>query len=132
MPKNQSKIKATESLPPSQYAGAIWRVMNMAFVISPGAIGFKLISTLFSSLIPLATTYFAAQTTTQIAAAFNGVPGAKQQALVLVGVTAGLGLIAALQSSLTQYVDQLVRFRVESKISDMLFERFYCSGFLVL
>lgn len=107
-----------------EYMRAIWSVLKISFSISKSSIGFKVISAVLDSVFPLLTAYFAAQTTTQIAAAFHSVSGAKEKALVFVVVTAALGLVTAIQSSLGNYFDQVVRFRVESKISDMLFDRF--------
>lgn len=74
--------------------------------------------------MPLLTAFFAAQTTTNLAAAFTGVPGAREKVLFYVVATSLLGLATAGLSSLSNYIDQIVRFKIESKVSDMLYEHF--------
>ena len=74
--------------------------------------------------MPLLTAFFAAQTTTNLAAAFTGTPGAREKVLFFVIATALLGLATAGLASLSSYIDQIVRFKIESRISDMLYEHF--------
>lgn len=107
-----------------QYLTAIWKVLKISFKISKSSIGFKASKAVFDSILPLLTAYFAAETTTQIAAAFNGLAGAEGKALWFVVITAVLGLITAVLMSFSNYIDQTIRFKVQSKISDMLYERF--------
>lgn len=116
--------KSTDKLNLKELFRAIFKVLKISFSISKLAISFKLISTILDSVFPLLTAYFAAQTTTKIAEAFSGVAGAQQAALWYVLLTAILGLLTAAQSSISNYVDQMVRFRVEAEVSDMLYERF--------
>lgn len=103
---------------------AIFQVMKMSFSISPSAILFKTISGVLDSLLPLFIAFLASQTITNITEAFSGVAGAKQRAIWYVVATASVGLVTALKSSATNLVDQIVRFKVESRVSDMLYSRF--------
>jgi len=124
MPRRMSRAKDDERMTTKQYLGAVWKVLKISYSISKSSILFKIANAVIDSIFPLLTAFFAAQTTTQIAAAFSGVPGAKTKALWYVAATAGLGLITAILMSLGNYVDQIVRFTVQSRISDMLYERF--------
>lgn len=113
-----------ERMSTKQYLGAIWHVIKLSFSISKLAVIFKISSAVMDSILPIATAFFAAQTTTEIAAAFAGDPSAKSRAIWYVVATAVLGLATAVQGSISNYIDQIVRFRVESRVSDMLYERF--------
>ncbi len=106
------------------YLAAIWRVLKIAYKISPLAIALKLTSGVLNSVFPLVTAYLAAQTITQATAAFNGQPGAERVAVMYILLTAGIGLLSTLFGTLNNYVDQIVRFRVESRVSDSLYEKF--------
>ncbi len=119
-----SRTKDDEKMNTRQYLGAIWKVLKISFSISKSSIIFKIFNAIVDSIFPLLTAFFAAQTTTQIAAAFTGEPGAQTKALWYVAATAGLGLVTAILMSLGNYIDQIVRFTVQSRISDMLYERF--------
>lgn len=122
--KNSAKHSEDERMATKDYLSAIGHVIKISFRISKLSVGFKIISGVLDSIFPLATAYFAAQTTTQIAAAFAGESGARDAAIWYVAATALLGLLTAVQRSFGNYVDQIIRFRVESRVSDMLYERF--------
>ncbi|MCA9331525.1 ABC transporter ATP-binding protein [Candidatus Saccharibacteria bacterium] len=103
---------------------AIGKVLRLSFSISPSAMGFKLVGSVLDATLPLLTAYLAAQTITYITLAFDGVPGAQRHAILLVALTSVVGFVLALKSSIANYIDQVVRFRVEAKISDLLYEKF--------
>jgi len=125
MPKRKAPYSDDESrMNTKQYLGAIWNVIKISYSISKVAVLFKVVSSMLNSVLPLVTAFFAGQTTTEIAAAFAGDPSAKSRAIWYVVATAILGLLTAVQSTLGNYVDQIVRYRVESRVSDMLYERF--------
>lgn len=115
---------STEKMGTWSMLSAIWHVMKLSYSISPSAIIFKLFSGILEATLPLLTAFLASQTITKITEAFNGVAGAKERALWFVAATACVGLIMALKSSITSLVDQVVRFKIESRISDMLYDRF--------
>lgn len=108
---------------------AIGHVLKLSFQISPAAIGFKVVGGILDATLPLATAYFASQTITQITNAFNGVAGAEDKAIIFVLLTGLVGLLSTLKSSINNYIDQIVRYRVESRISDMLYDRFVSLDF---
>ncbi|HEX4662381.1 MAG TPA: ABC transporter transmembrane domain-containing protein, partial [Candidatus Saccharimonadales bacterium] len=107
-----------------QYIGAIWRVAKLAFSISPGAVFMQIFGAALGALLPIATTYFAALTTTELVATFTNKPGAKEATLIYVLITAGLGLIMIVWSSIEQFTQQVVRYRIEAQVSDMMYEHF--------
>lgn len=125
MPKRRvSKNSDEERMATKDYLSAIWQVIKISYSISKLAVIFKIISSMLDSIFPLATAFFAAQTTTQIAAAFAGDPEAKAKAIWFVTAAVILGFISSVQNSYGNYIDQIIRFRVESRVSDMLYERF--------
>ena len=54
------------------YARAVAQVLRVSFRASPAAVVMKVLGSLISALLPLVTTYFAALTTTALAAAYAG------------------------------------------------------------
>lgn len=119
------KIKKSErTLGLKEVLVSIGRVLKLSFTISKSAVSFKIVSMVLDSVVPLAMTFLAARTTTEIVRAFNGEPGAREQVVWLVVATAAMAFITQVQASVGNYVDQVVRFRVESRISDMLYEQF--------
>jgi ATP-binding cassette, subfamily B, bacterial len=103
---------------------AIVNVSRLTFRTAPMAVGFKVAGAVIGAAIPIAITFFAALTITQLAAAFAGDEPAGRQAIVYIVITAALGLIATIWRSIDQYIQQLMRFKVEAKVSDMMYEHF--------
>jgi ATP-binding cassette, subfamily B, bacterial len=122
MPKNKK-------LSNKEYLSAVIGVAKLSFKIAPWAVGFKLFGAVIDAALPIAITYFAALTTTELAAAYAGDPNAGQRAITYVVITAFLGLISTGWRSIGQYVQQLMRFRVEARVSDMMYEHFLSLDF---
>lgn len=118
MPKQQKKLTHKE------YLASIFGVAKLTFQISPLTVGFKFLGSIVDAALPIATTYFAALTTTELAAAYAGTDGAGQRAITYVVITTLLGLTMTAWRSIDQYVQQLMRFRVEARVSDMMYEHF--------
>lgn len=108
---------------------AIARVAKLSYTIAPFAVGFKLLGIIIDAALPTTITYFAAATTTELVAAYAGNSAAGWQAIVYVIITAALGLVTAIWKSLNQYVQELVRYTVESKVSDNLYTHFLSLDF---
>lgn len=89
----------------------------------------QLIGAVISALLPLATTYFAALTTTALASAYAGDETAGQQAIVYVLITATLGIFMTVWRSVEQYITQLMRYKIEAGISDRMYEHFLSLDF---
>lgn len=111
------------------YAKAVAQVLRVSFRASPGAVIMKVLGSLISAVLPLVTTYFAALTTTALAAAYAGDAGAGQLAIVYVVITAALGLFWGSFTSVDRYIQQLMSFRVGAIVGDQMYERFLALEF---
>lgn len=112
-----------------QQVRAISGVAAMSFKIAPGIVIFKLLGSVVNALLPIATTYFAARTTTALASAYNGNTGARSQVIEYVILTTVFGLIMTIWSSLNNYVQSKMRYLVETRISTQMFEQFLSLDF---
>lgn len=99
-------------------------VAALSFRTTPGAVLFKLGGALLDAILPLATTYFAARTTTALVEAYSGSEGADQQVITYVVITALLGLTMTIWRSLDNYVQAKMRYLVEARISDRMYTHF--------
>ncbi len=117
-------MRADRKLPAKEYLLAVLAVAKLSFKTAPLAVSFKLVGAIIDASLPIAVTYFAALTTTELAAAYNGEAGAGHQALMYVVITASLGLATTIWRSIDQYIQQLMRYKVEAKVSDIMYERF--------
>ena len=122
--RRKSITKSEERLRLREYLGAVGHVLKVVFKISPLSIAIKLLGGVFDAVLPLATAFFAAQTITEMALVFGGDVNARNRALLYVGLTAVFGLLSAVQSTVSSYIDEVMRFKVEAKVSDLLYERF--------
>lgn len=127
MPRRKKTEKRKLSL--RERTVAVGRVAKLTFKAAPLAVVIKLIGSLVSAILPIVTTYFAALTTTELAKAYVGTPGAGEQAIVFVLVTAALGVAMTGWSSFEQYVNELTRYRVEAAMNDRMYEHFLSLDF---
>lgn len=121
--------KQKKKLTKKQYFVAILRVAAITYKAAPLMVILQLVGAVVSALLPLATTYFAALTTTELANAYAGVEGAGDRAMTYVLVTAGLGIAMTAWRSLEQYTTQLMRYKIEAGISDRMYEHFLSLDF---
>lgn len=121
MPKRSNKDQPT--LTTKQYIYAMWRVGVTTYKAAPLAIVVQLIGAMMSAILPLVTTYFAALTTTTLAEAYGG-QDVGDQAILYVLVTAGLGVAMTGWRSLENYLSQEMRYRIESTMTDRMYEHF--------
>lgn len=121
--------KDKPKLTTKQYLAAIWEVSKLSFKTAPGAVSYKLIGSIVMAAVPLATTFFVAQVITSLAAAATGDAAAGQQAITYVIITALLGLFGIVWNSVDQYLQQLMRYKVEAKVSDIMYEHFHALEF---
>lgn len=112
-----------------EFAKAIYEVAQLSFTAAPRAVLFKLSGILVTAGLPIIITYFAAQTISKLTAAYAGSPGAGRTAISYVIITAGLGLITMVWNSIDQYVQQSMRYTVESKVSDRMYRHFLALDF---
>lgn len=111
-------------LGPRQYLRAAKDIAKLTWQTTPGTIVLQSAGAVITAVLPIVTTYFAAQTTTALGDAFAGDPTAGGRAITYVIVTAALGLLLTGWRSLEQYVQRLMRYALEAKVSDIMYERF--------
>lgn len=107
-----------------EQAVAIARVAELSFRTAPGAVLFKLTGAVIEALLPFAIAYFAALTTTALVEAYQGSAEARNAVLLYVVVTAVLGLFSLAWRSIGQYIQMNMRYRVEAKVTDQMYEQF--------
>jgi len=101
---------------------ALGDVAKTTYNASPVAVFIKLGGAVMTAIVPLVTTYFAAQTTTLLAAAFTGDQVAGQKALWYVVVTGALGILTSVWGSVQNYINELTSYKINAAISDALYE----------
>ncbi len=124
MPRRKVPKDLDKKLTKKEYVQAIIAVAKLSIQTSPVAVSFKLFGALVDAILPIAITFFAASTTTALAAAYNGDSAAGQKAITYVIIAAALGLVATAWRSIDQYVQQLMRYRVEAAVSDRMYNHF--------
>lgn len=115
---------AKQKLTIRQYIAAIAKVGVTSFRIAPSAGIVRLADSLVQAALPIATTYYAALTTTALTAAYGGDEPAGNQALVYVGITAALGLVLLAWNSVSSYVSQKTSYQIRAIIDDRMIEHF--------
>jgi len=95
----------------------VWRT-------SPRTIIIQAIGAVLTASLPLATTYFAALTTTALTEAYTG-SGDSRQLLLYVIITVVLGVIMSFWGIVQAYFEQLMRYQLESSINDQMFARLH-------
>ncbi|MFZ1812440.1 MAG: ABC transporter ATP-binding protein [Candidatus Saccharimonadales bacterium] len=116
-------------LPLKQFVRGITDAAVLSFRIAPGAVMMKIGGGILDAVLPLLTTYFAAATTTELANAYNGDLAAGQRALVYVVIAVIIGLFSTVWSSIDSYLQSLLRYRVNAKVSDIMYEKFLALEF---
>jgi ATP-binding cassette subfamily B protein/ATP-binding cassette subfamily C protein len=115
---------AVKKLSNREQIKAITSVAALSFKIAPGAVLFKIGGALFGAVLPLLTTYYAALTTTALAAAYAGSHEAGKKVITYVITTALLGLAMTIWRSLDNYIQAKMRYLVEARISDQMYTHF--------
>ena len=100
------------------------KVARETYHAAPFAVIIQLFGALINAVLPLITAYFAALTTTALAAAYSGDGAAGQQAIWYVIITALLGVTSVAWSSVEQYIGQLARYKIDSNVNDRLYRHF--------
>ena len=100
------------------------QVAKTTYQAAPLAVVIQLLGAVVDAVLPLATAYFAALTTTALAAAYTGVAGQGQQAIWYVVVTVFLGVCSLAWTSVQQYIGQMARFKINARVNDQLYNKF--------
>ena len=99
-------------------------VLVTVWQTSPRTIIIQAVGAVLTASLPLATTYFAALTTTALTEAYTG-GGDSRQLLLYVIITVVLGVIMSFWGIVQTYFEQLMRYRLESSINDQMFARLH-------
>lgn len=121
--------KKKKRLTLKEYAMAIWKAAVLSFRTAPAAVIFKMFGAVLNAVLPIILTYFAALTTTELAAAFTGNQAAGPRAINYVIITAILGLVTTIWTSIDGYIQGLLRYKVDARVTDMMYERFLALPF---
>jgi ATP-binding cassette subfamily B protein/ATP-binding cassette subfamily C protein len=113
----------------TEYFRAVTQVAGTSFRIAPGAAMVRIADSIIQALLPIATTYFAAKTTSALADAYSGNEQASQQIFFYMGMTALISVTMLLWSSVSNYVSQITRYKVESAVEDMMLSHFTSLAF---
>ena len=103
-------------------------VLVTVWQTSPRTIIIQAVGAVLTASLPLATTYFAALTTTALTEAYTG-SGDSRQLLVYVIMTVVLGVIMSFWGIVQTYFEQLMRYQLESSINDQMFARLHSLDF---
>ena len=103
-------------------------VLVTVWQTSPRTIIIQAIGAVLTASLPLATTYFAALTTTALTEAYTG-SGDSHQLLLYVIMTVVLGVIMSFWGIVQTYFEQLMRYQLESSINDQMFARLHSLDF---
>ena len=123
-PRNRNRRIQSSNFGAKQYLIAAKDIAKITWETTPGTIIIQSAGALITAILPIVTTYFAALTTTALGDAFAGDPTAGQRAITYVIITGVLGLLTVGWRSLEQYVQRLMRYALEAKVSDIMYERF--------
>lgn len=130
MPRHSgSPTTNKKKLTTRQYLRAIGQVMKTTFEAAPLAIVVQIVGAVISAVLPVATTFFAAATTSELAHAYAGEAGAGEKAIEYVIITAVLGIVMTAWRSFENYLTQSMRYKVESAMTDRMYEHFLLLDF---
>lgn len=115
---------AKQKLTTKQRLRGLLRVAKVSYQTAPAILYIRVASAVLDSLLPIATTFFAARTTTELARAYNGEAGAGEAAIIFVLLTALLGVVTTVWSSLQGYVSRFAQYKLESTVTDQLIQHF--------
>lgn len=120
----KSRMAKKPKLTTRQYLTAIGKVGAMSFRLSPAAGIVQLLDSVIQSLLPIATTYFAALTTTALADAYAGKEDAGQEVFLYVIITSVISVVMLLWNSVSNYVTQKTRYVIEAAVEDKMMLHF--------
>ena len=114
----------TEKLTNKQRFSALLRVAKVSYKTAPSILYIRIVSAILDSVLPILTTFFAAQTTTELARAYNGEPGAGDAAITYVILTAILGILTTAWSTIQRYITRFAQYKLEAAVTDQLIAQF--------
>lgn len=119
-----SDLSETEKPQTRHIVKTLASVLVTVWQTSPRTIIIQAVGAVLTASLPLATTYFAALTTTALTEAYTG-NGDSRQLLLYVIITVVLGVIMSFWGIVQTYFEQLMRYQLESSINDQMFARLH-------
>lgn len=119
-----SRRTARRPMSAKEQLRAILKVAKLSVSLAPLAVVLKLVGTVINAVLPFVTVYFAALTTTALAAAFVGDEAAVNQVIVYLCITGGLGLLSTIWSTTDNYIQTKMRYVIDTKVSNRMYEHF--------
>ena len=107
-----------------QLIRALYSVAKTSLRIAPGMSVLQITGSAISAGLPIVTTYLAALTTTALAEAYAGDRAAGNRVVWLVAAAALSGVLMAAWGIFERYASELMRFRIKTAMSDVMYERF--------
>lgn len=107
-----------------QLIRALYSVAKTSLRIAPGMSVLQVTGSAISAGLPIVTTYLAALTTTELAEAYAGDRAAGNRVVWLVAAAALSGVLMAAWGIFERYASELMRFRIKTAMSDVMYERF--------
>lgn len=108
---------------------ATGKIAATTYRAAPMAVWLQMTGSIISAVFPIITAYFAAATTTSLADAYAGKAGAGQQAIEYVVITAALGIFSFAWSSISNYITEMMEYRIDAAVSDQMYEQFLSLAF---
>lgn len=108
---------------------ALGNVAAITFKTAPLVVFVQVFSAIIGAVLPIVTIYFAALTTTALAAAFNGVEGASEQVFLYVAITAVLGIFTTAWTTVANYIETILSYKIEATVTDQLYNHFLALDF---
>jgi ATP-binding cassette subfamily B protein len=112
-----------QKLSKRDYVRILGGIAKLTFSIAPRSVIFKLIGIAISATLPIVITYFAAQTITQLAEAYQGSEGAGRTAIIYAVIAAMLGLAKMAWDSIDQLIQKSMQYVIETKVSTLLYSQ---------
>jgi len=100
------------------------KVAKTTYQAAPLAVVIQLLGAVVDAILPLATAYFAALTTTALAAAYAGNADQGSQAVWYVIITVLLGVCSLAWTSVQQYIGQMAQYKINARVNDQLYNKF--------
>lgn len=108
---------------------ATGKIAVTTYHAAPLAVWLQVSGSIISAVLPIVIAFFAAATTTALADAYAGKQGAGEQAIEYVVITALLGIFGFAWSSISNYLTQMMEYRIDAAVSDQMYEKFLSLAF---
>ncbi len=113
-----------QRLPFRQYIRYLLSVGRTSFRIAPAVGIIRLLDSVIQAILPIGTTYLASLTTTALADAYSGDSSASERVIVYVIATSAISIIMLSWGSISNYIAQKTRYKIEAAVEDKMITQF--------